>query len=139
MKKEEEDELEDLEQRELLLRELNGYIGEAKGVASEGPKLPEFHNKLISAVEDVLYTNIIVNFIDNLAVEENQKEANISKIDVEDIESTLGEFLGMCRADSDSRDDVDSKIYETFKGELNKISKNAYRLLLEIEEYIKLP
>ena len=144
--KEEENELNDLEQKESLLGELNKYIKEVKKTASKGPKLPEFHNRLIGAVEDLLYANLIINFIDNLiinfidnpAAEENRKEANITKIDVVNIESEFEELINACKEDSDSRDDIDSKVYQAFKEKLNTISKNSYMFLQEVEKYANL-
>ena len=138
-----ENELNDLEQKELMLRELNKYIEEVKELASESPKLSEYHNKLINMVEDIFYANLIINFIDTLAVEENRKEANITKIDVVNIESEFEELFNVCKRKIVTRDNIvprtDSKVYQAFKEKLNMISKNAYNLLLEIEGYIKLP
>ena len=82
---------------------------------------------------------VIRHFIDNLAVEENRKEANITKIDVVNIESGFEELFNACKEDSDSRDDIDSKVYQAFKEKLNTISKNSYIFLQELEKYINLP
>jgi len=114
-------------------------IESAEKMVSSAPQIDIVQNKAITLVDNFFYGNLIGNYKSNLAIEESLIELNISKKDVSVIEKEFKNLFKECESSLKSGSEkgkFDSKSYETFKKKLNKISKNGYKLLLEIEKVV---
>ena len=121
-----------------ILIKLDGIIRQAKGLISSNMSLDLINNKMITLVEGFFYSTILNNFKANLT-EENLKAFNITKDDVSSIVKTFKEIFKASEKTIKNNPDlgeIDSKVYQKFKEELERIGKNAYNLLLEIEKYV---
>ena len=107
-------------------------------MVSKSPKVDIVQEKAISIVEGFFYSNIIGNFRSNLT-EENMEELNIPRSDVKNIEKEFKKTFEKCKRNLESGSDdgeIDSKTYNDFRKKLNNISKNAHKLLLNLEKHI---
>ena len=121
-----------------FLEVIDNLIETAKDALSKSPKFEAISDRMVNGVEGFLYSNLITNFKNNLAGD-NLKELNISKSDVNNVEDEFGAIFEKCRENLRSGSnigEIDSEAYRSFKNKLNKISKNAYKLLLEIEKHV---
>jgi hypothetical protein len=122
-----------------FLEQMNLIIDSAKQMVSSAPKHEIVQSKAISIVNNFFYANIISNYKNNLNLKENWKELNISMEDVKEIEKKFKDIFKNAEdslKDGSQEGKFDSKLYGEFKKNLNKINKNAYKLLLELEKAI---
>jgi len=120
------------------LNKLNVVIEEAKNLLSKTPKIGVIQDDTVYIVERFFYANLINNFRDNLT-EDNLKEFNISKSDMNNISKEFKEIFKNCDIATErnpNKDKIDYRLYQEFKRKLTHVSKSAYKLLLELERHI---
>lgn len=139
------------EAEEMFLRELESHIEMVKEGFSKLPK-PLLNDHIIedaamSCVEDFLYSNLLLNYKDNLIDEDNRLIFNITKIDAENIEKEFEILFKKCDKKCDKKhglcnsieEVIDYNTYCMFKERLNKISEHGYTLLIGMEKFMNLP
>lgn len=117
---------------------LSKVISEAKKMVSKSPKIDIIQKEAINIVEGFFYSNIITNFKKNLT-EDNLKELNITNEDVNKIKKEFSQLFETCEniiEECYNNGKINSQIYQEFKEKLNIISKNSYKLLVELEKHI---
>ncbi len=117
---------------------LNQIITQAKEMVSKSPRMDIIQKEAMSIVGRFFYSNLITNFKNNLT-EANLKELNIIKEDVNKINKEFSQLFERCESSLDegsNHEEINRQIYQDFKEKLNRVSKNSYKILTEIEKQI---
>jgi len=121
-----------------LLNQLNETITLAERMLAKSPKLDVVQGKAVDMVEGFLYSNIIINYRDNLT-EDNLMELNITKEDAEKIKRELRGLFKRCEETLEAgfnKGKINAEVYQMFRNQVCEISKNASLLLLEFENAV---
>ncbi|MBI2667634.1 tetratricopeptide repeat protein [Candidatus Woesearchaeota archaeon] len=121
-----------------FLNKLRPVIEQAKWMVSKSPKVDTIQNLAIDVVEGFFYSNLINNYKNNLN-EENLKELNITQNELKKIYKEFEEIFDRCDETIESGSNegkINSNVYQDFRQKIGKISKGAFKLVLEIEKHI---
>lgn len=115
---------------------LEEVIEETEKSASELPQSKKIHEELISIVEEFFYGNVIRNFRNNLSESDIREEYGLIEEDANKIEEEFEELFIECQKAVESEGaekQIDSRVYQDFKGRLKVVNDNANDLLKELE------
>jgi len=124
-----------------MLNAVNRIIDESKHTLLKTPRfdgVDVIRKHVIGVVEGFFYSNIIINFQNNLT-KENLKECNISEKEANEIKKRFKEIFDKSSKnlkEGSSKKDINFNVYQKFKKDLNNLNKNASKLLLEVENFL---